>query len=96
MQAPEFAAGLLTALYGAEPVFTEEEMNGFIESYIQKLADDYRAWLDALAEANLGEAETFLEDNAKRPEVTILPSVFRLNTHTMTRQTVLPLLIQTL
>ena len=74
VQAPEFAAGLLTALYGAEPVFTEEEMNGFIESYIQKLADDYRAWLDALAEANLGEAETFLEDNAKRPEVTVLPS----------------------
>ena len=74
VQAPEFSAGLLTALYGAEPVFTEEEMNGFIEEYIQKLADDYRAWLEELAAANLSEAETFLEDNAKRPEVTVLPS----------------------
>ncbi len=74
VQANEFAAGVLTALYGAEPVFTEEEMNGFIEAYIQKLADDYRAWLEEISEANLAEAETFLADNAERPEVTVLPS----------------------
>ena len=74
VEAPEFAAGLLTALYGADPVFTEDEMNGFIEAYIQKLADDYRAWLEELAAENLSEAEAFLSDNAERPEVTVLPS----------------------
>ena len=74
VQANEFAAGVLTALYGAEPVFTEEEMNGFIEAYIQKLADDYRAWLEQLSAENLSAAETFLADNAQREGVTVLPS----------------------
>ena len=74
VQAAEFAAGVLTALYSADPVFTEEEMNGFIEAYIEKLNAEYRAWLEELAATNLAEAETFLEDNAARPEVTVLPS----------------------
>lgn len=74
VKAPEFAAGILTALYGADPVFTEEEMNGFIEAYIQKLEEEYRTWLEELAATNLSEAEAFLEDNAARPEVTVLPS----------------------
>ena len=74
VQANEFAAGVLTALYGAEPVFTEEEMNGFIEAYIQKLADDYRAWLEQLSAENLSAAETFLADNAQREGVIVLPS----------------------
>ncbi len=74
VEARDFAAGLLAALYGAEPVFTEEEMNGYIEAYIQKLADDYRAWLDEISAENLAEAEAFLSDNAEREGVTVLPS----------------------
>ena len=74
VEAPEFAAGLLTALYGVDPLFTEEEMNGFIEDYIRALEEEYRAWLEELSASNLSEAETFLADNAERPEVTVLPS----------------------
>lgn len=74
VKAPEFTAGVLTALYGADPLFSDDEMNGYIEAYIQKLNDEYRAWLEALAAENLSEAETFLADNAQRPEVTVLPS----------------------
>ena len=70
----EFAAGVLTALYGAEPLYTEEEMNSFIDAYIAKLEEDYRAWLDELMTTNAAEAENFLADNAERPEVTVLPS----------------------
>lgn len=74
VKAPEFAAGILTALYGAEPIFTADEMNGFIDAYVDKMAEDYMAWLEDLAAQNLSEAEAFLEDNASRPEVTVLPS----------------------
>ena len=74
VKAPEFAAGILTALYGAEPIFTADEMNGFIDAYVDKMAEDYMAWLEDLAAQNLSEAEAFLEDNAGRPEVTVLPS----------------------
>ena len=74
VEAPEFAAGLLTALYGAEPLFTDEEMTGFIDAYIQKLQEEYAAWLEELAANNLQEAETYLEDNAAREGVTTLPS----------------------
>ena len=74
IRGPEFAAGVLTALYGAEPLYTEEEMNSFIDAYIAKLEEDYRAWLDELMTTNAAEAENFLADNAKRPEVTVLPS----------------------
>ncbi len=74
IRGPEFAAGVLTALYGAEPLYTEEEMNSFIDAYIAKLEEDYRAWLDELMTTNAAEAENFLADNAERPEVTVLPS----------------------
>ena len=74
VKAPEFAAGLLTALYGAEPLFTDEEMNSFIEAYIQKLQEEYVAWLEELAAANLQAAETYLADNAERDGVITLPS----------------------
>ena len=71
---PEFAQGTLTALYGADPLFTEEEMNSFIEAYIEKMEEDYRIWLEEKAESNLAAAEAFLEDNLGREGITVLPS----------------------
>lgn len=74
VDAADFAAGILTSLYGADPIFTEEEMIDFINDYIAKLEEDYRAWLDQISRENLEEAEAFLSDNATNPAVTVLPS----------------------
>lgn len=49
-------------------------VKNLIDAYVDKMAEDYMAWLEDLAAQNLSEAEAFLEDNASRPEVTVLPS----------------------
>ncbi len=72
VNAPEFADGALTSLYGAAPLFTEEEMNSYIDEYIIQLQAEYDALIAEMAEENLARAETFLEDNAAKEGVQVL------------------------
>ena len=70
----EFAAGILAALYSAAVPYTEAELNGFIQDYVDQLENEYQAYIDELAESNLAAAEAYLEDNARREDVIILPT----------------------
>ena len=71
---PDFAAGVLAAIYDAEPLFTEEEMNAYLDKYISEMQAEYEAYLKELAESNKKEAEAYLEDNKAREGVIALDS----------------------
>lgn len=71
---PDFAAGVLAAIYDAEPLFTEEEMNAYLDKYISEMQAEYEAYLQELAESNKKEAEAYLEDNKAREGVIALDS----------------------
>lgn len=59
--------GLKAAMNGTETNFTPEEANSFLQQYFQNLASQ-------AAEKNRAEANKFLEENAKNPDVTTLES----------------------
>ena len=62
-----FNAGIHDILAGNEPKYTLEEANGILQQYMQKKQE-------AKFEGNIAEGKAFLEANAKRSEVTVLPS----------------------
>ena len=66
--------GVLAAIYDAEPLFTEEEMNAYLDKYISEMQAEYEAYLQELAESNKKEAEAYLEDNKAREGVIALDS----------------------
>ena len=74
VKGPEFADGALSALYGASTTFTEEEMNGFITEYADKMQQEYQAYVAELSASNLAEAEAFLADNSTKEGVISLDS----------------------
>ena len=71
---PEFADGALSALYGASTTFTEEEMNGFITEYAEKMQQEYEAFVKELADKNLEAADAFLADNSSKEGIVVLDS----------------------
>lgn len=71
---PEFADGTITSLYGASQLFTAEEMQGYVNSYIQQLQQEYQEYVAELAADNLAKAEAFLADNAAREGIITLES----------------------
>ena len=74
VNAPEFADGLLSSLYGASQLFTAEEMQGYVDDYIAQLEAEYQAHVEELATTNLEKANAFLADNAAKEGVTTLES----------------------
>lgn len=74
VKGPEFADGALSALYGASATFTEEEMNGFITAYAEKMQAEYEAFVKELAASNLAEADAFLADNSSKEGIIVLDS----------------------
>lgn len=60
-------AGIHDMLAGNEPKFSMEEANNIIQEYMQKKQE-------AKFQSNIEEGKAFLEANAQRGEVTVLPS----------------------
>ena len=60
-------AGIHDMLAGNEPKFSMEEANNIIQEYMQKKQE-------AKFQSNIEEGKAFLEANAQREEVTVLPS----------------------
>ncbi|MCO6492124.1 MAG: FKBP-type peptidyl-prolyl cis-trans isomerase [Phaeodactylibacter sp.] len=60
-------AGIHDMLAGNEPKFSMEEANNIIQQYMQKKQE-------AKFQSNIEEGKAFLEANAQREEVTVLPS----------------------
>ena len=70
----DFAAGLLTAIFDADPILTTEEMNAAIDAYILEMQQKYDEYIRELSETNKQEAENFLNDNAQREGIVVLDS----------------------
>ncbi|MCB0546703.1 MAG: FKBP-type peptidyl-prolyl cis-trans isomerase [Phaeodactylibacter sp.] len=64
---PSLTKGIHDMLAGNEPKVSMEEANTIIQQYMQKKQE-------AKFESNIAEGKAFLEANAQREEVTILPS----------------------
>ena len=64
---PSLTKGIHDMLAGNEPKVSREEANTIIQQYMQKKQE-------AKFESNIAEGKAFLEANAQREEVTILPS----------------------
>ena len=62
-----FSAGIHDMLAGNEPQVSLEDANTIIQQYMQKKQE-------AKYQANIDEGKAFLEANAQREEVTVLPS----------------------
>lgn len=60
-------AGIHDMLAGNEPKFSMEEANNIIQEYMQKKQE-------AKFQSNIEEGKAFLDANAQREEVTVLPS----------------------
>lgn len=67
-----YASGIMDAIYNAPSLFTEEEMEANVEAYASYLEETYNEYLKQLAETNLKEAESFLEDNKTKEGIVIL------------------------
>ena len=71
---PDFATGVLYALYGEEPLLSEEDLVAKIDAYNQYLLDKYTKIMEQIASDNLAQAESFLAENGAREGVVTLDS----------------------
>ncbi len=69
-----YMSGLQDALEGKEPQMTQEEIRLTINSLEKRLADTQQKAQKQQAEKNLTQGKDFLEENAKKEGITILPS----------------------
>lgn len=69
-----YASGIMDAIYNAPSLFTEEEMEENVEAYASYLEETYNEYLEQFAEANLEEAESFLDDNKEKEGIVVLDS----------------------
>lgn len=67
LDAEDFAAGMKDFLTTAEPRFNDEEMRNILNDFFMKVQSSQGA-------ANLEAGMEFLQENAKREEVVVLPS----------------------
>ncbi len=69
-----YASGILDAIYNAPSLFTDEDNEANVEAYASYLEETYNEYLAQLAETNLKEAESFLEDNKAKEGIVVLDS----------------------
>ena len=72
--APDFATGALYALYEATPLLNDSEMEQALVEYNEYLSNLYNEYVAELVKTNLEEANSLLEENAKKDGVIVLDS----------------------
>ena len=64
--APEFfVEGSLDAIFGNEPLLTQEERSAAMDEYVAQIQAEYDAYIAELKTTNKAAADAFLADNAK-------------------------------
>ncbi len=69
---PDYIQGLLTVIYGFEPIYSEEEMGIILDEYVDMKDDEYASYLAEMSEYNLSQANAFLAEQAQVPGVKTL------------------------
>jgi FKBP-type peptidyl-prolyl cis-trans isomerase FklB len=68
------AMGIRDAMAGGKVLLTEEELQKAMTEFQQEMMAKQEKRMAEAAEKNLKEGQAFLAENAKKPEVTVLPS----------------------